>query len=404
MTSMRGSNYLLGFLMGLSPLAIDTYLPSMPQITRDFSTSPNLVQLSVSIYLLFFAIPQLFFGPLSDSIGRRKTITYGLILFLIGTLLCATAPTIEIFLAARAMQATGSAAISVTVPALIRDRFSGPDYTSTMGFIMMVMAVSPMVAPALGGLIFSLAGWRWIFGVLAIFTVCIGLFFKFAIQETLKKERREKINWQVLFRNYSTLVKDKHCLCLSISASFVFAGLMTFISASPFVYIDLYQIRPENYGYLFAINVIGLIAITHINNRLVYKFSNEVILKFAVISIVLSSIGLIVISFFPEPPLILIIIFCAWFIGNLGVSSANVMSILMARFTHISGSTAALIGTFRFGIASIAGLAVSLWHTDNSIPLTAVMACCGLLTLGFYLLAGKTPIDDTINSELKTTL
>lgn len=382
---------LLGLLVGLSPLAIDMYLPSMPSIAEDLRTSPSAVQMTVSVYLFFFAVPQLFFGPLSDAFGRRRTIFFGLALFITGAALCMLAPNIELLLAARAIQATGSAAISVTIPALVKDRYSGPDYTSTMGFIMMVMALAPMLAPMAGGLVFTVGGWRGIFFTLVLIAALSAVLFKLLIPETLASHKRSSLNLGRVMANYKILFGDRHCLGLALCGSLVFAGLMTFVTASPFVYIEVYGVSPQLYGVLFGVNVIGTLSLTYASNRLVYRLGNEKLVRASVGLVVFASICLTVLSLMPRPPLLAIIVCCALFIANMGIMTSNVMAIVMSRFARISGATSAVVGTLRFGIAALAGTAVSVWHTGTSTPLTAVMAGCGFLLLITYLLAGRNP-------------
>lgn len=391
MPTHRSFIALLGLLVGLSPLAIDMYLPSMPSIADDLQASPGAVQMTVSVYLFFFAVPQLFFGPLSDAFGRRRTIFFGLALFTGGALLCMLAPSIGWLLAARAIQATGSAAISVTIPALVKDRFNGPDYASTMGFIMMVMALAPMLAPLAGGLVFTLGGWRGIFFTLVLVALLSAVLFKIMIPETLAQHRRNPLNLHQLLANYKSLFGDRHCLCLALCASLVFAGLMTFVTASPFVYIELYKVSPQLYGVLFGLNVFGTLTLTYTSNRLVYRLGNEKLLRASVALVVFASICLTLLSFIPKPPLWAIIICCALFIANMGIMSSNVMAIVMSRFTRISGATSAVVGSLRFGTAALAGTLVSAWHTGTSTPLTVVMAGCGFLLLTVYLLAGRNP-------------
>lgn len=384
---------LLGLLVGLAPLAIDMYLPSLPSIARDLATSPSAVQMTVSVYLFFYAVPQLFFGPLSDALGRRPVILFGLALYIGGSLLCALAPGIEILLAARALQATGSAAVSVTIPALVRDRFSGPDFTATMGFIMMVMSLAPMFAPLMGGLVYTFGGWRGIFAVMVVVAVLATLLFQFLIAETLP--RRQPFNLRQSLADYRLLLTDRQCLFLSFSASLTFAGLMTFITASPFVYIDYYGISPQLYGLLFGINIVGTLTLTWVSNRMVYHVSSFSLLKASVTVIVAASVLLLILSFSNQPPLYVIVLASALFIANLGILTSNVMGILMARFSKISGATSAVVGSLRFGIAALAGAAVSVWHTGDSTALTTVMAVCGFLVAITFALAGPAPDRDS---------
>jgi len=382
---------LLGCLIGLSPLAIDMYLPSMPTIAEDLSASAPAVQWTVSIYLIAFAVLQLFFGPLSDAMGRRFAILCGLAFFLGGSVLCALAPSVEVLLFARGLQGAGSAAISVTVPALVKDRFEGREYTRTVGFIMMVMSLAPLVAPILGGFIFSLGGWRSIFWVLTATTVVCGGIFMRAVGESLPREKRNPLRLAPLLRNYKTLFCDRYALGLGLAVGALVAGLMAFITGSPFVFIEGYGVAPRMYGFLFASNVIAMIGLTYCNNRLIHFFTNAALLRGSICLIVLASVYLALISFWQSPPLWAVMLGSMMFIANVGILSANVQVILLSRFSHMAGAISAMLGFLRFGVGSLGGIGVSLFHTETSVALTGVMAACGFAVLLAWLIAGKGP-------------
>lgn len=378
---------LVGCLIGLTPLAINMYLPSMPAIARELSASPREVQWTVSIYLIFFATPQLFFGPLSDAMGRRFAIFCGLGLFLAGSLLCAIAPSIDVLLVARALQGTGSAAISVTVPALVKDRFSGSEYTRTVGFIILVMSVSPLVAPIVGGFALSLGGWRSVFWLLVAIAIISTLVFGRAVAESLPGEKRTALNFRHLAENYRAVFGDRLALGLGLCVGFAVAGVMAFIAGSPFVFIEVYGVAPQYYGFLFGANVLAVMLLTYANNRLIHYFTNQILLRASVVFLVIASLYLLAVSQVQSPPLWAVVVGSVLFVGNQGMLSANVQVILMSRFSHIAGSISAMLGSVRFGIGSLGGVAISLFHEQSSAPLTGVMAACGFAVLLAYIWA-----------------
>lgn len=382
---------LLGLLIGLSPLAIDMYLPSMPAISADLQTSPESVQQTLTIFLIAFSLPQLIFGPLSDARGRRFVILGGLLLFIAGSLLCALAGSIGWLLTARGLQAMGASAMAVTVPALVRDRYSHDAFARTMSFIMMVMALAPLVAPMAGGLILTVGGWQLIFWVLAMIALLgLGLFHRY-IDESHPPERRTAIRPAALVRNYATLLRDRHAFCHMLCAGFMFAGLMAFVAASPFVYIEFYGVPEQYYGLLFGLNIITMMLVTMIANRFTRRGSRAILFTtFAGISLV--SALLITLSLIPQPPLALVVLGAMLFIGSYGTISAHTMAVVMNRFTQISGSASALGGSLRFGTGSLGGAAVGVLHNGTGMPMTAVMATSGLIAVLTFLLAGRGPV------------
>ncbi|MGH1470633.1 MAG: Bcr/CflA family efflux MFS transporter [Cellvibrionaceae bacterium] len=387
---------LLGFLVGLSPFAIDMYLSSFLAIEADLMASEYAVESSVGVYLIFFAIPQLFFGPLSDAYGRRFAIFCGLGCYVLGALLCATAQSIEVFLLARALQGTGSAAISVTVPAIVKDKFSGAVYTRTVGFIMMVMSIAPLIAPMAGTVVFYFGGWRSIFYVLVVLSVVCALLFNVIISESSASESRTPLNLKNLFKNYSMLFSDRYCLGLAMCVGFMLSGLMAFITGSPFLFMGDYGISQLSYSVLFGVNVAAMMVFTYVNNRLIHRVSNEHLLRAAVVSVVVASLYLFGLGLWESMghrlSLVAIIIGCILYIANLGMITANIQVILLSRFSHISGSVSAVVGTIRFGIGSLGGFAYSYLSVAYSLSLPAVMALCGLCVLFSFLFAGKPKI------------
>ncbi|GAB1258423.1 Bcr/CflA family multidrug efflux MFS transporter [Aurantivibrio plasticivorans] len=393
--SNRSLVILLGALIGLSPLAIDMYLPSMPAIADDLTASSESVQNTVSIYLVFFAIPQLFFGPMADAFGRRLVIFSGMLFFLAGCLLAAVAPNIETLLLARALQGTGSAAFSVTVPALVKDKFNGDEYTRAVGFVMMVMSIAPLVAPIVGGFVFIAGGWRSNFYLLAVLAVVCGVFFFRMVEESLPDERRVPLNIEKLLKNYGRLISDRHCLGLCLGIGGMVAGLMAFIAGSPFVLIELYGVPEQYYGFLFGINVLVMMLMTYLNNRLIHLFDNQKLLWGCTALIFVASVYLLAIAQMDRPAVWMIMLGSALFIGNLGMFSANTQVILLSRFAQTSGAAAALMGAFRFGVGSLGGFAIGRFHASSAAPLLMVMGVCGLFICAVVAFAGKKPIESS---------
>ncbi len=375
---------ILGLLIGLSPFAVDMYLPSLPTIGADLGASPELVQQTLSVYLACFALPQLFFGPLSDALGRRVTLLLGLTVFMAGSLLCVAARDIGELILARGLQGIGAAAVLVTVPALVRDRFAGDEFARMMGFIMLVMALAPLVAPLVGGLVLSLSGWRSIFLVLAGLGLIGLLLFVRYLGETLPPERRESLRPRRLLANYGSLLKHRPSLSFMLCGGFGFAGMMAFLTASPFVYIDLYGISAQNYGLLFSLNILTMMVFTALANRFVRRIGVHRMLGLGMLVLALASVIMGGLAAWGAPPLVVLVASIMLFVGTNGMVSANTMALVMNRFGHISGSASAMAGFLRFGIGALAGVLVGVLHDGTIRPLLIAMVGCGVLAVAFY--------------------
>src|SRR5690606_15318107 len=259
------------------------------------------------VYLACFALPQLFFGPLSDAVGRRVTLLLGLIVFMAGALLCVVSRDISELILARGLQGIGAAAVLVTVPALVRDRFAGDEFARMMGFIMLVMALAPLVAPLVGGLVLTLSSWRAIFLVLAgLGLIGLVLFVRY-LGETLPPERRESLRPGRLLANYGSLLKRRPSLSFMLCGGFGFAGMMAFLTASPFVYIDLYGISAQAYGLLFALNILTMMVFTTVSNRFVRRVGAHRILGVGMLVLLAASIVMCLLAAWGEPPLAVLV-------------------------------------------------------------------------------------------------
>ncbi|MBK1722539.1 Bcr/CflA family multidrug efflux MFS transporter [Thiocystis violacea] len=381
----------LGLLSGLTPFAIDLYLPSLPSIAQDLESSIELAQLSVTVYLGVFALTQLFLGPLSDVLGRRKTIGGGLILFLLGNLACALAPSMAVLLVARAAQALGGAAVAVTVPALVRDLYEKDDYARVMGLVMLVMAMAPLLAPTLGSLIIGVASWRMVFLVLFAIALTTALLFFRLVDETLHPGRRHVFDVGGILRNYASILAQPLALGYLLTGACSFAGMMTFIVTSPYVYIELHQLPATWFGLAFGANVALGMLFASLNARFVSRFGADRLLRWglgvqgtaALLALALAAAG--------HTPLWGIAAVAALYLSMAGVVMGNAMAGFMSLFPRMAGTASAFAGATRFGAGAAMGTLVSLVHNGTAAPLLIGMGTSGLLAVcGFLVLCRGT--------------
>ncbi|AFL72759.1 Bcr/CflA family multidrug efflux MFS transporter [Thiocystis violascens] len=374
----------LGLLAGLTPFAIDLYLPSLPSIAQDLASSIELAQITVTVYLAVFATAQLFLGPLSDILGRRLTIGGGLVLFLLADLGCALAPSMEWLLAARAVQALGGAAVAVTIPALVRDLYEKDDYARVMGLVMLVMSMAPLVAPTVGSLIISLASWRMVFLALFVIALIAALLFFRLVHETLHAHHRHVFDLGLILRNYLRILRHRVALGYLLTAAASFAGMMTFIVTSPYVYIQLHHLPATWFGPAFGANVALGMVFSLLNARFVARLGSDRLLRWGLSAQGLAGALALLLLMVGETPLWAIVTMAALYLGMTGVVLGNAMAGFMSFFPKSAGTASAFAGATRFGAGALMGTLVSLLHDGSAGPMLLGMGVSGLLGLATF--------------------
>lgn len=368
----------LGLLAALTPFAIDLYLPALPTIAEDLGSRIELAQQSVTVYLAVFALAQLVLGPVSDVLGRRATIGGGLVLFALASLAAGLAPSMPALLAARAAQALGGAAVAVAVPALVRDCYERDDYARVMSLVMLVMGIAPLIAPSLGGLVLTLAGWRWLFAVIfAIALVATALYLRL-LPETLPPERRQAADLGRVLRNYLRILVDPAALGYLLAGAFAFAGMMTFIVTSPYVYITLNGVSPALFGVLFALNVALALIGNLVNARLVGRFGAERLLRIGLMIQGAAGLWMLALAWMGVAGVWGVAAGAALFLSVAALVLGNSMAGFMALFPSMAGTASALAGASRFGLGAAAGSLASWLHDGSARPLLVGMALCAI--------------------------
>ncbi|CCN68950.1 Bcr/CflA family multidrug efflux MFS transporter [Vibrio nigripulchritudo] len=379
---------ILGAIGALTPLAIDMYLPAMPTIARDLGVTAGEVQMTLTAYTLGFASGQLLHGPLADSYGRRPVLLIGVTLFGLAAIVSASTNGIDALMTVRVAQGFAGAGAAVVIQAVVRDMFDREDFARTMSFITLVVTLAPLVAPMIGGHLAVWFGWRSIFWTLAIFSAIVIAAVLWKIPETLAPENRQPLNFRTSLRNYAKLFKNPVALGLNFSSAFSFSGMFVFLTAGSFVYIDLYHVSPDQFGYLFGLNIICMIAMTALNGRIVRKMGSHWMLKFGLAIQLIAGIGLFVGWLF-DFGLWGIVPFVMLFVGTISTIGSNSMALLLSGYPTMAGTASSLAGTLRFGIASIMGAAVAMMPSDSEIPMIMMMFLCAVLSALFYWTLGR---------------
>jgi DHA1 family bicyclomycin/chloramphenicol resistance-like MFS transporter len=378
----------LGAIGALTPLAIDMYLPAMPTIARDLGVTEGAVQITLTAYTAGFAIGQLIHGPLADSYGRRPVLILGVLFFGLASVVSATSSGIEALTWVRAAQGFAGAAAAVIIQAVVRDMFDREDFARAMSFVTLVMTVAPLVAPMIGGHVAVWFGWRAIFWILAAFSVMVILLVLWKIPETLTPEKKQPLRFGTTMRNYAKLFTNPVALGLILSGAFSFSGMFAFLTAGSFVYIDIYGVQPDQFGYLFGLNIVAMIIMTSINGRLVKKVGSHNMLRFGLTVQLIAGIGLFV-GWVLDLGLWGTVPFVVMFIGTLSTIGSNSMGLLLSGYPTMAGTASSLAGTLRFGIGSLVGAIVAIMPGGVTWPMITVMTACSILSAAFYWIFGR---------------
>lgn len=379
---------ILGAIGALTPLAIDMYLPAMPTIAKELGVDPGAVQITLTTYTAGFAIGQLLHGPLSDSYGRKPILIVGILLFAIGSIVCATTSDIESLKYVRAAQGFAGASAAVVIQALVRDMYEKEDFARTMSFITLVVMVAPLIAPMLGGYLAVWFGWRSIFWVLAAVSGLVIAAVIWKIPETLAPENRQKLHFRTTIQNYIRLFMNPVALGLMFAGAFSFAGMFAFLTAGSFVYIDVYGVGTSQFGYLFGLNVVGLFIMTTVNGRIVRRVSSKWMLSFAILIQLIAGVGLFF-GWLADIGLWGIVPFVMLYISMMSTVGSNSMAILLSAYPSMAGTASSLAGTLRFGVGSIIGVIVAMLPGDTAWPMILIMTLCAVMSAVFYWFLGR---------------
>ncbi|MEX6504109.1 multidrug effflux MFS transporter [Pseudomonas zhanjiangensis] len=379
---------ILGALSAFGPLAIDFYLPSFPTLARAFSTDVEHVQLSLASYFIGIAIGQLIYGPLADRFGRRKPLLAGVLLFGLASLACALAPSLEWLIGARFVQALGGCAGMVINRAVVRDLCDPVNSARVFSQLMLVMGVAPILAPLGGGLLLSTLGWQSIFLCLALFAGLCLLAVALWLPETLAGDGRAAPLRGAL-GEYRRLLGDWPFLGHALTGGLAIAGMFAYIAGSPFVFIELYGVPAEHYGWLFGSNALGFILAAQVNAWLVARHGpghwlRRLVWFYLACGTVLLGVAL------ARPaalwPLLLPLFGC---MASLGVLLPNTSACAMAGQGQRSGSASALLGSLQFTLAASAAATVGLLHDGSARPMALVICVCGVLAVLFSRLTRR---------------
>ncbi|MEB3790743.1 multidrug effflux MFS transporter [Acinetobacter sp. IK40] len=380
---------LLSLFTALDALAIDIYLPAFPLLAESFATTPGHIQLTLSVFLIGLAIGQGMYGPLLDRFGRRKPLLIGIVIFILGSLLAAIAPSIEWLLAARFLQAIGASAGLVVPRAIISDVCDAQSSAKNFSILMQVMMIIPIIAPLFGSFILRFGSWTLIFYTLAVLGMLLWLWGNYAIPETLKPEYRQPLQLGIIRTSYQTLSLNKSFMAYTLAGGFILGAFFVYLSQSPFIFIQHYHIHNETFSTLFAANAIGLIILGQVSILLLKRWSAQRLLVLGMCIFSGASLALLLGVSFYNLNLWQYIVLLGLSIWSTGFIFGNVTALTMQQSPqHLTGAASSLMGLLQYALASLIGFMVSLIEVNISL-LPASLFICGSIALGLSIFAAS---------------
>lgn len=379
---------ILGALTAFGPLAIDFYLPAFPAIAQAFGTDEKHVQMTLAAYFLGLSIGQLLYGPVADRFGRRIPLLTGVGLFTVASLACAFAPNLEWLMGARFVQALGGCAGMVISRAVVSDKCDAVGSAKVFSQLMLVMGLAPILAPMLGGLLVNTTGWQSIFLVLTGFSALAALAVALGLPESLPDYvPRQPLKGAL--RQYGRLLADPVYLGHALTGGLAVAGMFAYISGSPFVFIKLYGVPAEHFGWLFGTNAAGFILVAQVNARLLAKRGPAFLLARTVWIYLGAGLTLLAVSALHTEqlwPLLIPLFVC---IASLGCILPNASACAMNGQGARAGSASALLGCLQFSIAAGASALVGVLHDGSAMPMAMVISLCGILVVSVAMLTRR---------------
>ncbi|MBC7271749.1 MAG: multidrug effflux MFS transporter [Streptomyces sp.] len=374
----------LGGLTATPPLAMDMYLPALPEVTSSLHAPAATVQLTLTACLAGMALGQLVVGPLSDRWGRRRPLLVGLAGYVVATALCAFAPTVETLVAFRLVQGLAGAAGIVIARAVARDLYDGLAMARFFSTLMLISGVAPIIAPLIGGQVLRVTDWRGVFVVLTVVGALLGAVVWFRLPETLPPAERHAGGFGATVRAVRGLLADLPFTGYMLCGGFTFAALFAYVSASPFVVQEIYGASPQTFSLLFGLNSIGLVAAGQLNGRvLVGRVSLDRVLAVGLGIIVVAATALLLMTLgvFGEASLVPVAAALFVLMSAMGITLPNAQTLALLRVRHAAGSASALLGTSGFLIGAIASPLVGIAGEHTAVPMAVVQLTATLVAV-----------------------
>jgi len=376
---------LLGALMTVSPFSIDMYLPAFSQIAKELGTTPAKISLSLTSYFVGLALGQLFYGPLLDRFGRKRPLYAGLSFYILASIACILSHTIEGLIAFRFIQALGGGVAFVATIAMVRDFFPVEDSAKILSLLMLILGLSPLLAPTVGGFVTTALGWHFVFILLAIIVFLILALTFFYLPEGHQPDPTVSLKAKGILKEFASIFKHRVFAVYALSGAFSFAALFVYVAGSPIIFMDMFHVSPQTYGGIFAFLSIGFIGGNQLNIFLLRKYKSEQIFRTALFCQVITALVFLIGALNDWYGLAATIGMFFLSLSCLGLTYPNASALALAPFSRNAGSASALVGFLQIGMGALASTGVGLIDARNSVPIVSLLVATSLIALLLFI-------------------
>lgn len=381
---------ILGSLTALAPFSIDMYLPGFPVIAKDLHTTAAKVSLTLSGFFIGISAGQLLYGPLLDHFGRKKPLYFGLSLYILASLGCVWANNIDTLIVLRIVQAIGGCSATVASVAMVRDLFPVKDSPKVFSLLMLVLGVSPMIAPTLGGYVTATFGWHSVFVILTMIGAVLLLATILWLPNSFKPDANHSLKPAPIIKDFVSVITEPQFYTYALTGAIAFSGLFAYVAGSPLIFMNVFQVSEKVYGWIFAFLSVGFIGSSQLNNILLKRFKSEQIVQIALVGLIVIGTIFLIASYSNWLNLGITILFLFLFLACIGFANPNMAALSLAPFTKNAGSASALMGALQMGMGSLISVIISLFDVPSTLPMVAAMAGAALLANLVYLVGKRT--------------
>jgi DHA1 family bicyclomycin/chloramphenicol resistance-like MFS transporter len=381
---------ILGALTALGPFSIDMYLPGFAGIAKDLNTTVANVAMTLSSYFIGISAGQLLYGPLLDRYGRKKPLFIGLLVYILASLGCVFVQDIDTFIGLRFIQAIGSCAATVASVSMVRDLFPVRDIPKVFSLLMLVVGLSPMLAPTVGGYVTAAYGWHMVFLILMFIGIVILFAAQFGLPNSYTPDSSISLKPKPILLNFGIVLKEPQFYTYAFTGAIAFSGLFTYVAASPILFMDIFNVDAKTYGWIFAFMSLSFILASQLNSVLLKSFSSEKMIYGALVTQSVIVIAFLICSLNDFLGLYETIALLFLFLACLGISNPNTAGLTLAPFTRNAGSASALMGAIQLGLGAFASFAVGVFVKNSMVSMVVIMTVSTVTALVVLIIGKRT--------------